>query len=51
MVTVLKLCLYFVKHHVLMVCGVEVGDEEAFSLLGGGQGSALHRIGLYAVGT
>ena len=49
MIAVLKLCLYFVKHHVLMMYGV--GDEEVFSVLGGGEGSALHRICLYAVGT
>jgi len=52
---VLKLCLYFVRHRVVMVCGVGVvvgmEEVETFSVLGGGEGSALHRIGLYAVGT
>lgn len=51
MVTVLKVCLYFVKHQNLMVYGVGMGDEEAFSVLGGGERPALHRISLYTVGT
>jgi hypothetical protein len=37
MVTVLKLCLYFVKHRVLMVFGVGMGEVETFSVLGGGE--------------